>query len=93
MLYLRKAPYYQLDKVRTPTILHHGTIDFQCLRRRAGCIFRALQQLGKLVEVQFILYPDETSRIAEADISERKLEEDRRGLTSTSSKEVLKTVC
>lgn len=75
MLYLRKAPYYQLDKVRTPTILHHGTIDFQVPTSQSWMHFRALQQLGK-VDVRFILYPDEPHGLQRLTSQRRKLEED-----------------
>jgi len=57
-LYQLKSPFYQLDKVRTPTIIFFGTEDKSVPTQQGWMHFRALQQVGK-TDVRFLLFPGE----------------------------------
>ena len=57
-LYLRKSPFYRLNRVRTPTIIFFGTEDKAVPTQQGWMHYRALQQLGK-ADVRFILFPGE----------------------------------
>ena len=46
-LYLKMAPLYQFDRVRTPTILFQGEADRAVPPHHAWSQFRTLQTLGK----------------------------------------------
>ncbi|HWQ33125.1 MAG TPA: prolyl oligopeptidase family serine peptidase [Blastocatellia bacterium] len=74
-LYFRKSPYYQMHKVRTPTIIYHGTIDTQVPTSQSWMHYRALQQLGN-TEVRFILFPGEPHGLQKLTHQRRKIEED-----------------
>ncbi len=74
-LYFRKSPYYQMHKVRTPTIIYHGTQDNSVPTSQSWMHYRALQQLGQ-TDVRFILFPGEPHGLQKLSHQRRKLEED-----------------
>ncbi len=74
-LYIRKSPFYRLDKVRTPTIIFFGTEDTNVPTQQGWMHYRALQQLGK-TDVRFILFPGEKHAIQKLVHQRRKLEEE-----------------
>lgn len=57
-LYIRKSPFYRLDKVRTPTIIFFGSEDVRVPAEQGWMHFRALQQLGN-TDVRFLIFPGE----------------------------------
>lgn len=57
-LYLKKSPLFQMDKVRTPTLIFFGTNDRQVPTEQGWTHYRALYTIGK-VPVRFILFPGE----------------------------------
>lgn len=57
-LYIKMAPLYQFDKVKTPTIIFQGDADRAVPVHHGWSQFRTLQALGK-VDVRLILFPDE----------------------------------
>ncbi|HSE96882.1 MAG TPA: S9 family peptidase, partial [Blastocatellia bacterium] len=57
-LYIKKSPFYRLDRVTTPTIIFFGTEDTNVPTQQGWMHYRALQQLGK-TDVRFILFPGE----------------------------------
>jgi hypothetical protein len=69
------APLYQFDKVRTPTILFHGTEDRAVPTHDGWAQYRTLQQHSK-AEVRFILMPGEKHGFAKLAHQRRKLEEE-----------------
>ncbi len=74
-LYIKKSPFYRLDRVRTPTIIYFGTEDKAVPTQQGWMHYRALQQLGK-ADVRFILFPGEEHGPKKLVHQRRKLEED-----------------
>ncbi|HEY6331248.1 MAG TPA: prolyl oligopeptidase family serine peptidase, partial [Blastocatellia bacterium] len=74
-LYIKKSPFFKLDKVRTPTIIYFGTEDTNVPTEQGWLHYRALQQLGN-VPVKFILFPGEPHSPRKLTHQRRKLEED-----------------
>jgi dipeptidyl aminopeptidase/acylaminoacyl peptidase len=74
-LYIKKSPFYRLDRVRTPTIIFFGTEDTNVPTQQGWMHYRALQQLGK-TDVRFILFPGERHSPQKLAHQRRKLEEE-----------------
>ncbi len=74
-LYLKLAPLYQFDKVRTPMLLFHGQDDRTVPVHDAWTQYRALQQLGK-TEVRLVLFPGEKHSLEKLAHQRRKLTEE-----------------
>lgn len=74
-LYVRKSPFYRLDRVRTPTIIFFGTEDTNVPTQQGWLHYRALQQLGK-TDVRFILFPGEKHSPQKLAHQQRKVEEE-----------------
>lgn len=74
-LYARKSPFYQLDKVRTPTLIIFGTDDRAVPTQQGWMHYRALQQVGK-TDVRFVLFPGEKHGPKKYAHQKRKLEEE-----------------
>jgi dipeptidyl aminopeptidase/acylaminoacyl peptidase len=74
-LYIRKSPFYRLDRVRTPTIIFFGTEDTNVPTQQGWMHYRALQQTGK-TDVRFILFPGERHSPQKLVHQRRKLEEE-----------------
>lgn len=74
-LYMKKSPFYKLDRVRTPTIIFFGTEDTNVPTQQGWMHYRALQQLGK-TDVRFILFPGEPHSFKKLVHQRRKLEEE-----------------
>jgi dipeptidyl aminopeptidase/acylaminoacyl peptidase len=75
MLYIKKSPFYRLDKVVTPTIIFFGTEDTNVPTQQGWMHYRALQQLGR-ADVRFILFPAEKHSLQKLTHQRRKLEEE-----------------
>jgi dipeptidyl aminopeptidase/acylaminoacyl peptidase len=76
-LYLRKSPFFQMDKVQAPTIIYFGTEDRNVPTDQGWTHYRALYHLGK-VPVRFLLFPGEPHGLRKLTHQLRKLEEDLR---------------
>ncbi|HYL99694.1 MAG TPA: prolyl oligopeptidase family serine peptidase, partial [Blastocatellia bacterium] len=74
-LYIKKSPFFKMDRVRTPTIIYFGTIDTNVPTEQGWLHYRALQQIGK-VPVKFILFPGEPHSPRKLTHQRRKVEED-----------------
>jgi dipeptidyl aminopeptidase/acylaminoacyl peptidase len=74
-LYLKKSPFFRLDKVRTPTIIFSGTEDRVVATEQSWVQYRALQQLAK-TDVRFVLFPGEKHALKKLSHRRRKLEEE-----------------
>src|SRR5262249_59264259 len=57
-LYLRKSPFFRLDKVRTPTLIFFGSGDRVVPAHQGWVHYREIQQLGK-TEVRLVTLPGE----------------------------------
>jgi dipeptidyl aminopeptidase/acylaminoacyl peptidase len=75
-LYIKMAPLYQFDKVRTPTIIFQGEADRSVPPHHAWAQFRTLQQLGK-TDVRLVLFPGEPHSLARLAHQRRKLTEEQ----------------
>ena len=57
-LYIRKSPFFKMDKVKAPVLIFHGTNDNNVPTAQSWSFFRALQYYDK-VPVKFVLFPGE----------------------------------
>jgi dipeptidyl aminopeptidase/acylaminoacyl peptidase len=57
-LYIRKSPFFKMDKVQAAVLIFHGTADKQVPPAQSWSFFRALQYYGK-VPVKFVVFPGE----------------------------------
>jgi dipeptidyl aminopeptidase/acylaminoacyl peptidase len=74
-LYLKMAPLYQFDKIRTPTIIFQGDADRSVPPHHGWMQFRTLQQLGK-TDVKLIMLPGEPHSLGKLAHQRRKLNEE-----------------
>jgi dienelactone hydrolase len=73
--YVKKSPFYSLDRVRTPTIIFFGGDDTTVAPSQGWMHYRALQQLGN-TDVRFLLFPGEGHSFRKLSNQKRKIEED-----------------
>jgi dipeptidyl aminopeptidase/acylaminoacyl peptidase len=57
--YHKASPTYQLDKARTPTLIHVGANDERCPPAQSRMLYRALKEYGH-VPTELIVYPGES---------------------------------
>ncbi len=57
-LYIRKSPFFKMDKIQAPVLIFHGTADVNVPPAQSWSYFRALQYHGK-VPVKFVIFPRE----------------------------------
>jgi len=74
-LYRKNAPFYDFQKVTTPTILFHGNEDTDVPTHHGWYQFRTLRELGK-ADVRFILFPGEKHGLRKLTHRRRKVEEE-----------------
>jgi dipeptidyl aminopeptidase/acylaminoacyl peptidase len=74
-LYIKLSPFYQFDKVRTPTLLFQGDADRVVPPHHGWMQFRALQQLGK-ADVRYVMFPGARHSLRKLAHQRRKLEEE-----------------
>ena len=73
-LYIRKSPFFKLDRVQAPTLIFFGTADRNVPTAQGWSHFRALQYYGKTVK--FVLFPGEPHGPRKLTHRMRKLEEE-----------------
>ena len=73
--YIEKSPLFEMPKVQTPTLIHHGTEDRAVPYEQGWEYYRALQQIGN-APVRFLSYPGEPHGLGEISHQRRKMEED-----------------
>ena len=74
-LYLKMAPLYRFDRIRTPTILFQGDADRAVPPHHAWSQFRTLQAVGK-TDVRLVMFPDEPHSLKKLVHRRRKLQEE-----------------
>lgn len=75
--YVLKSPLFEMEKVRTPTIIFHGSKDRKVPRDQGWEYYRALQQIGK-APVRFLWFPDQLHSLRKITHRERKMKEEIR---------------
>lgn len=73
--YIIKSPLFELDKVKTPTIIFHGSEDRAVPRDQGWEHYRALQQIGK-APVRFLWFPGQRHGLAKISHQLRKMKEE-----------------
>ncbi|GAB4425124.1 MAG: prolyl oligopeptidase family serine peptidase [Bacteroidia bacterium] len=76
-VYILKSPLFELEKVQTPTLIHHGSEDRAVPRDQGWEYYRALQQSGK-TPVRFLWYPGQPHGLQKLSHQMRKIEEELR---------------
>lgn len=75
--YIQKSPLFEMEKVRTPTLIHHGSEDRAVPRDQGWEYYRALQQIEK-APVRFLWYPGQPHGLQKVTHQTRKMEEEIR---------------
>jgi dipeptidyl aminopeptidase/acylaminoacyl peptidase len=57
-LYIRKSPFFKMDKVQAAVLIFHGSADRNVPPAQSWSFFRALEYYGK-VPVKFVVFPGE----------------------------------
>ncbi len=74
-VYLKKSPLFQMEKMKTPTIIFFGDKDVHVPTEQGFQHYRALQQIGK-APVRFVLFPGEPHGLKRLSSRRRKVEEE-----------------
>jgi dipeptidyl aminopeptidase/acylaminoacyl peptidase len=74
-LYVRKSPFFKMDKVKAPVLIFHGTADTNVPPAQSWSYFRALQYYGN-VPVKFVIFPGEPHGPRKLTHQMRKVEEE-----------------
>jgi len=74
-LYIKKSPLFELNKVKTPTIIFFGTNDRNVPTEEGWTHYRALYTYGK-VPVRFVLFPGEPHSPQKLSHQFRKVDEE-----------------
>ena len=75
--YILKSPLFDMEKVRTPTIIFHGSEDRAVPRDQGWEYYRALQQIAK-APVRFLWFPGQPHGLGKISHQRRKMEEELR---------------
>jgi dipeptidyl aminopeptidase/acylaminoacyl peptidase len=75
-VYITKSPLFELEKVRTPTIIFHGSEDRQVPRDQGYEYYRALQQI-KQAPVRFLWFPGAFHGLTKLTHQLRKINEEQ----------------
>ena len=74
-IYITKSPLFELERVRTPTMIFHGSEDRAVPRDQGWEYYRALQQIGK-APVRFLWFPGEPHGFQKVSHQLRKMKEE-----------------
>jgi len=74
-LYIRKSPFFKMDKVQASVLIFHGTADNNVPPAQSWSYFRVLQYYGK-VPVKFVVFPGEPHGPRKLTHQMRKVEEE-----------------
>jgi dipeptidyl aminopeptidase/acylaminoacyl peptidase len=75
LLYIRKSPFFKMDKIKAPVLIFHGTADTNVPPAQSWSYFRALQYYDK-VPVKFVIFPGEPHGPRKLTHQTRKVEEE-----------------
>ncbi|MCP9235354.1 prolyl oligopeptidase family serine peptidase [Lewinella sp. JB7] len=73
--YLIKSPLFDMEKVKTPTIIFHGSEDRAVPRDQGWEYYRALQQIAQ-APVRFLWFPGQPHGLQKVTHQQRKMEEE-----------------
>jgi len=73
-LYIRKSPFFKMDKIKAPVLIFHGSADRNVPPAQSWSYFRALQYFGK--PVKYVIFPDEPHGPRKLTHQLRKVEEE-----------------
>jgi dipeptidyl aminopeptidase/acylaminoacyl peptidase len=73
--YILKSPLFELEKVKTPTIIFHGSNDRAVPRDQGWEYYRALQQAGN-TQVKFLWFPEQQHGLRKITHQLRKMKEE-----------------
>ena len=73
--YIIKSPLFELEKVKTPTIIFHGSEDRAVPRDQGWEYYRALQQVGE-APVRFLWFPGQPHGLLKITHQLRKMKEE-----------------
>lgn len=73
--YVLKSPLFEMEKVKTPTIIFHGSEDRAVPRDQGWEYYRALQQIGQ-APVRFLWFPGQRHGLAKLTHQLRKMTEE-----------------
>lgn len=73
--YIRLSPLFEMEKVKTPTIIFHGSKDRAVPRDQGWEYYRALQQIDQ-APVRFLWFPDQPHGLQKITHQTRKMEEE-----------------
>lgn len=73
--YVLKSPLFELEKVKTPTIIFHGSEDRAVPRDQGYEYYRALQQAGQ-TPVRFLWFPGQPHGLGKVTHQTRKMKEE-----------------
>ena len=73
-LYIRKSPFFKMDKVQAPVLIFHGSADRNVPPAQSWSFFRALEYFGK--PVKFVVFPGEPHGPNKLTHQIRKVEEE-----------------
>jgi len=73
-LYIRKSPFFKMDKVQAPVLIFHGSADRNVPPAQSWSFFRALEYFGK--PVKFVVFPGEPHGPNKLTHQMRKVEEE-----------------
>jgi len=75
--YIIKSPLFEMEKVKTPTLIFHGSEDRAVPRDQGWEYYRALQQVGQ-APVRFLWFPGQPHGLGKLTHQTRKVEEELR---------------
>jgi dipeptidyl aminopeptidase/acylaminoacyl peptidase len=74
-LYIKKSPFFKMDKIKAPVLIFHGTADTNVPPAQSWSYFRALQYYDQ-VPVKFVVFPGEPHGPRKLTHQMRKVEEE-----------------
>jgi dipeptidyl aminopeptidase/acylaminoacyl peptidase len=73
--YILKSPLFEIEKIKTPTIIFHGSEDRAVPRDQGWEYYRGLQQVGKAA-VRFLWFPGQPHGLGKITHQLRKMDEE-----------------
>lgn len=73
--YILKSPFFDIEKIKTPTIIFHGSNDRAVPRDQGWEYYRGLQQVGK-APVRFLWFPNQPHGLRKITHQLRKMKEE-----------------